>query len=100
MENEFVSKGQIAHEFDFVKKYVMVNSAEFDILEIEKRIMRLPCADVYLLKHGYWINHFDDLYPEESCVECSVCHEETNGLLINENYCPNCGAKMDAEVCE
>ena len=43
---------------------------------------------------GEWIVHFDDLFPEESTEECSVCHAEQ---LINgndDNYCPNCGARM------
>lgn len=48
------------------------------------------------MRHGHWINHFDDLYPEDSSVECSVCHEY-EGIMANDNYCPNCGAKMDEE---
>ena len=46
------------------------------------------------MRHGHWINHFDDLFPEDSSVECSVCHEY-EGIMANDNYCPNCGAKMD-----
>ena len=50
----------------------------------------LPSAD---RPQGEWIIHFDDLFPEESSIECSVCHEE-QPLGIDDNYCPNCGAKM------
>ena len=46
-------------------------------------------------RHGHWINHFDDLFPEESTQECSVCHAEQMGTMLNDNYCPNCGARMD-----
>lgn len=42
---------------------------------------------------GEWIVHFDDLFPEESSIECSVCHEE-QPLEIDDNYCPHCGARM------
>ena len=42
---------------------------------------------------GKWIKHFDDLFPEDSTIECSVCHEH-QPMGIDENYCPNCGAKM------
>lgn len=45
-------------------------------------------------KHGHWINHFNDLFPADGSVECSVCHEY-EGIMVNDNYCPNCGAKMD-----
>lgn len=55
-------------------------------------------ADVVEVKHGYWINHFNDLFPAESTQECSICHEEEFITLCNEHYCPNCGAKMDAEL--
>ena len=53
-------------------------------------------ADVAPVIHAHWINHFDDLFPVESTVECSNCHEEQMTLL-DDNYCPNCGAKMEVE---
>lgn len=43
---------------------------------------------------GEWIFHIDDLFPSDSTQECSLCHAEENIRLSNENYCPNCGAKM------
>lgn len=49
------------------------------------------------VKHGEWIYHMNDLFPAESTQECSICHEEENLALNNENYCPNCGAKMDGK---
>ena len=44
--------------------------------------------------HGEWIRHIDDLYPEESTEECSVCHEEQRITGNDDNFCPNCGADM------
>ena len=44
---------------------------------------------------GRWIIHFDDLFPEESTQECSICHaEQYLRYGDDDNYCPNCGAKM------
>lgn len=47
-------------------------------------------------KEGHWIKHIDDLFPADSTIECSVCHEEQY-TTIDDNYCPNCGAKMKGE---
>lgn len=43
---------------------------------------------------GEWIYHVDDLSPAESTQECSVCREHEKMSIVNDNYCPNCGAKM------
>ncbi len=47
-------------------------------------------------KTGHWIMHIDDLFPADSTQECSECHEWQFIYLGNDdNYCPNCGAKME-----
>lgn len=55
-----------------------------------------PTIEAVSVVHGEWINHFDDLFPEDSTIECSICHEH-QPMGIDENFCPNCGAKMDGE---
>ena len=64
-------------------------------MEGVKIINQFPSSDVAPVQHGMWIYHPDDLFPGESTQECSYCHEEEYVTLRNENYCPNCGAKMD-----
>lgn len=58
-------------------------------------LMRLPSAQS--VQHGHWIYHMSEMFPADSTVECSVCHEHESVLLAHDNYCPNCGAKMDGE---
>lgn len=53
-------------------------------------IKAVPSAD---RPQGEWIIHFDDLFPEDSSIECPVCHEE-QPMGIDDNYCPNCGCRM------
>lgn len=42
-------------------------------------------------KMGHWIEVDLDVY------ECSECHEGQS-ILTKDNYCPNCGAKMEKEI--
>ena len=59
-----------------------------------------PAADVVEVRHGEWLpvtyTHFG-----AKRYECSVCRDdefwEKRYIEIKENYCPNCGARMDAE---
>lgn len=67
-------------------------------MEGVKIINQFPSADVAPVRHGHWIYHPDNLFPHESTQECSLCHEEELITLHNENYCPNCGAKMDEVI--
>lgn len=57
-----------------------------------------PSADVAPVVHGRWI--YIRKYGE---YECSVCHGidtdcsdyYSSHVVTEQNYCPNCGAKMD-----
>lgn len=60
-----------------------------DILNV---LSALPSADAV---QGEWIMHIYDLFPEESTQECSNCHEHETIKIRNDNFCPNCGAKMN-----
>lgn len=56
---------------------------------------KAPAADVVEVKHGYWketITHNGCTWDSD-CV-CSVCGK--SGHPCN-NYCEECGAKMDGE---
>ena len=44
--------------------------------------------DAMEVVHGRW------LVCGQECFVCSVCHDN---VMINYNYCPYCGAKMDLE---
>ena len=48
----------------------------------------MPAADVAPVRHGRWKRYGKNL------GECSECGEIVS---VRNNYCPNCGAKMDLE---
>lgn len=62
-----------------------------------KAITEAPHIDAEPVRHGRWLNlAYDSAWTK--CSECG-CNWE-RGIVENCNmiYCPNCGAKMDAEV--
>lgn len=57
-----------------------------------------PCGDSEPVEYsrvvrGRWIGEVV-IENGHTLQECSVCHK----LRIVDNYCPNCGAKMDGEA--
>lgn len=46
-------------------------------------------------KMGRWEYVNDNILVPTGYWRCSLCHE--GKLLVEENYCPNCGSKMESE---
>ena len=72
--------------------------AERDALKEEKLISN---ADVAEVVHGEWILLGKNEHDYETSVEekCSLCgrYVYRYDTELQDNYCPNCGAKMDKE---
>ena len=64
--------------------------------EFGRFIDAIPTAEVAEIKRGRWIidrEFGNDVMSDEQMVICSVCGK---GIFWGkQNYCPNCGAKMD-----
>lgn len=87
--NEYVNRKDLRDE---------LYDADAITMEGVKIVNQFPSADVAPVRHGHWIYHIDNLFPSDSTQECSYCHEEESLTLYNENYCPNCGTKMDEVI--
>ena len=66
------------------------------------KIDTMPASNVQPVKHGYWEEVTDYGGWGDTHYRCSVCGEEwylEDGKPKdnNMNFCPRCGAKMDAE---
>lgn len=63
-------------------------------------IKQAPAADVVEVRHGEWLDA-QYTYFGAKRYECSLCRDDEfwkrRYIEIKENYCPNCGAKMDGE---
>lgn len=73
------------------------SKAGVDLREMLDEIEGLDETEVQPVKHGRWIEHPDDIFPLESTIECSVCGEQENVNIHNDNFCPNCGCKMGGD---
>ena len=60
--------------------------------QIRDMVSQFPAADVAPVRHGRWINH--TMIDGHIHAECSECHK----VRIIDNYCPNCGCRMDGGV--
>lgn len=71
-----------------------------------KIINEAPASDVAPVKHGHWIDKTVWWGGIGRCrYQCSVCgkyigykpNTAESGDMAKDNYCKNCGAKMDEE---
>ena len=81
---------------DFLSYFRLDNNGEILVLTDKRGYTRAVKLLPYEERpQGEWIKHIDNLFPEESTEECSICHEEQFLNRGNDdNFCPNCGADM------
>jgi rubrerythrin len=58
------------------------------LTDVRKSIDQTPTADVVEVRHGRWLRYGQDY------TQCPLCGAVNTNLNIN-NFCPNCGARMD-----
>lgn len=54
-------------------------------------------ADVVPVVHAYWIPQKENNEFKEAWMKCSACGYPVSRWTGNTNFCPDCGAKMDAQ---
>ena len=63
--------------------------SECRIEDVQEWLDEQPTADVVEVKHGEWVKN-------GKTRTCSCCgYFYINVDMEDDNYCPNCGAKMD-----
>ena len=94
-------KEYIEREY-MVEIITMLKSEKGDIRVMDTEtllyfIRKVPTADVVPVRHGHWISKNPHGY--EWVFVCSNC-DYVDGFPFNDrnNYCPNCGAKMDGGI--
>lgn len=60
---------------------------------VRRVLLQAPTVDAVPVVHGRWV--FDS--GVDYCYKCSECKSLMPPHYIDNNYCPNCGARMDGE---
>ena len=70
--------------------------------EILDVLESIPAADVAIVAHGEWkYDHTDHMNGDFAVLKCSECGYMAYAIsehVMNGNYCPMCGAKMDGGI--
>lgn len=67
--------------------------------EVVKLINNTPTLDVTPVVHAKFITPPGQHDPREVWVMCSnCCYQTTSGFAHMYDYCPHCGAKIEAEA--
>lgn len=86
-KKEYIERGTLIDSFD--NCYYLYNSAVRET--VRQALENAPVADVAPVVHGEWV------YDHWCEFKCSNCGTWSNSKPYKgkENFCPNCGAKMD-----
>ena len=81
---------------DYIKREDALNALrEYPVTKLKTAIRQLPSADVTPVKHGRWVYKDEPIFGNPyGRYYCDLCEY---GMADKENYCPNCGAKMDGD---
>ena len=85
MMSDYIKREDALEQFDYY------DLGEYLTTQIRGMLMDIPSADVAPVRHGRW-EVIDEEEPRR--YGCSECKRLSWHM---ENYCPNCGAKMDGE---
>lgn len=102
MNGDFISRPALLKEIKLQKSYAGEMRQQsyrtgfiVSLSMLEGKIAEIPVVDAEPVRHGKWIDKLSDCYWPEDKI-CSECGAEYSFCKV-QNYCPNCGAKMDAK---
>ena len=99
---EYIELEEVVHLLMTRGRYLTKDLAMDAAYEVSK----IPAADVAPVRHGRWDEcdwvkydgHSECIHYPKAAWRCSnCCNAFKKELLWKDNYCPNCGAKMDLE---
>ena len=92
---EYIEREYLLYKFIEIMPEMGVDELADEIYDIA---LNVEAADVVPVKHGKWILQRE---PDGTpyCFHCSICDDDFHriGVRTTHNYCPHCGARMDAK---
>lgn len=84
---------------EYIRKEDAIKQCGFGMtsLHIANNLRKMPPADVVPVVHAYWIPQKENHEFKEAWMKCSACGYPVSKWTGNTNFCPNCGAIMDAK---
>lgn len=82
-----------------VEPRIEPHDMRFSMLDIKMNLSNIPTIDAEPVRHGKWIDdgRYDKFFPHHYW-RCSECGEYVLEIGVPWfKYCPECGARMDAE---
>lgn len=101
---EYIERENLLKRFN-IDDMMNVNGTLISLREARETISNFPAADVAPVRHGRWeeadwvepdYKGFELIRAPKAAWRCSrCCHCFKKKLLWKDDYCPNCGARMD-----
>lgn len=98
--DEYIERQKLYNNLVLLAKYE-TGERQQGILGCAETVRIFPAADVAPVRHGKWVC-IRKGYGE---YECSVCHGVDSDcsdyygthVVTEQDYCPNCGSRMDGD---
>lgn len=84
-------------------KYIKLSQA-LEVLDscacwwAHEQMERIPSEDVAEVRHGKWLCELGyNGWTNRICSECGYTKTQISIVVMDYEYCPHCGARMDGE---
>ena len=94
MADEYIKRSDVLDNIAIGRTVYPDCKKAFDGMEVE--VNRFPTEDVQPVVHGKWLwEYADNGWANHICSVCGYTKNTDIHVVMDYNFCPNCGARMD-----